>query len=123
LLQALVCEPAQAHGDETPGHYAVSLFNRSSKEARAKAGRASARSKSHHVLSEEDREKAAATKARKRAERKGEKAAVFTPHAEDEESVRVGFEEIDRGEGVTLTPEQLDQWELPVPALALEAKR
>ena len=46
-------------------------------------------------------------------------ATVFVPHPDDEADVREGFAELERGEGVTLTREQVERWadagELPEP--------
>jgi hypothetical protein len=35
---------------------------------------------------------------------------VFVPHPDDLEDVRKGFAELERGEGIALTPEELDRW-------------
>jgi hypothetical protein len=35
---------------------------------------------------------------------------LVTPHPDDEADVREGLEQAERGEGIRLTPEQLDHW-------------
>jgi hypothetical protein len=54
-----------------------------------------------------------------KAKQKSRKPASFVPHPDDAADVQAGLDEASRGEGVSLTPEQVDRWaetgELPEP--------